>query len=124
MNPCSGRGVCLEDGSCNCNSGFYGKTCGASCGVGLAGLICSGRGICNQKGICACQLGMTGLISGYEGEVCQKIVYNRTGMRGFSTSVAPEKSGSADKWMAFVAPVAIAGVYVLVALKRTITFFC
>jgi hypothetical protein len=123
MNPCMGHGLCLEDGSCNCSTGFYGKTCGASCGTGLAGLTCSGRGTCTENGVCACQSGMAGLISGYEGDVCQKIVYNRTGLRAFNTAVIPDKSGTVDRWMALVAPIAIAGVYALVSMKRAISSF-
>lgn len=118
MNPCMGHGLCLEDGSCNCSSGFFGKTCGISCGVGSSGFICSGRGSCNEKGACVCQSGMKGLISGFEGDVCQKAVYNRTGIRGFTTTVVAEKSGTRDKWMALVAPITIAGVYLLVVIKR------
>jgi hypothetical protein len=113
-----GRGVCIEDGSCNCDAGFFGRTCGISCAVGLAGMQCSGRGICDERGLCVCKSGMAGLISGYEGDACQKIVYNRTGMRAFSTTVSPETPDTANKWMALVAPVVIAAFYVIFALKR------
>ncbi len=119
MNACSGKGVCRNDGTCNCNAGFYGRSCGASCSAGLARLICSGRGTC-QGGACVCKTGMTGLISGYSGNVCQDVVYNRTGTRAFSTAVAPHALVAAEVWVAAVAPLCIAGAYVLAVLMRTV----
>ena len=120
MRPCSGHGVCLPDGACSCSSGFYGHACDASCGVGLAGLVCSGRGACSASGACVCKSGMVGLISAYAGDVCQHIVYNRTGMRAFSTSIAPLQPAVADQWVSALAPLCIAVLYIATVLKRAV----
>jgi hypothetical protein len=72
-----------------------------------------------MNGACICKSGMTGLISGYSGDVCQDVVYNRTGTRAFSTSVAPHALVAAELWVAAVAPLCIAGAYLLAVLTRT-----
>jgi hypothetical protein len=124
LNPCMGRGTCLADASCNCSSGFYGAACGVACSVGLAGLMCSGRGSCDANGACACVSGLPGLISGYSGDACQHVVYNRTGTRAFSTDprdVASETLAAGDKWLVAIAPLAIASAYILICIKRAVT---
>jgi hypothetical protein len=63
---------------------------------------------------------MTGLISGYRGDVCQLVVYNRTGMRAFNTVITPSSSVTPDKWVAIVAPLTIAAAYLLIVIKRGI----
>lgn len=120
LNPCSGNGLCREDGFCNCSSGFYGESCKVTCGVGVAGQQCSSRGRCSANGACVCISGMPGLISGYSGDACQHVVYNRSGLRAFSSTVSGQSAASADKWAAAVAPLVIASAYILVVMKRAI----
>jgi hypothetical protein len=122
LNPCSGNGLCREDGFCNCSAGFYGQACKVTCGVGLAGLMCSGRGQCSPNGACVCQSGMAGVISGYSGHACQHVVYNRSGMRTFSSAVGAHNSPAAEWWVAAVAPLVIAATYILVLMQRAIAW--
>jgi hypothetical protein len=120
LKPCSGNGKCLPDATCNCSVGFYGEACDVTCGVGVAGLVCSGRGKCDASGVCVCQSGMAGVISAYDGHACQNIVYNRTGLRVFSTAVSSQKLAVAEPWVSALAPVCIAAMYFLVILKRAL----
>jgi hypothetical protein len=63
---------------------------------------------------------MPGLISGYSGDVCQHVVYNRSGLRTFSSAVGAHTAASADKWAAAVAPMVVASAYILVVVRRVI----
>ncbi len=76
--------------------------------------------MCSASGACVCKSGMLGLISAYAGDVCQHIVYNRTGMRAFNTSVAQWKRAVAEQWVSAIAPLCIATVYILTVLKRAV----
>ena len=110
--PCSGHGTCLSDGSCACNEGYYGVSCNANCAT-KHGVLCSGRGAfkshssqnrclrrvtgknrfaagtCSEvTGRCQCtQVQDSSLISGFYGDACEFVKYNRSGIYSFSTSV-------------------------------------
>ena len=71
-----------------------------------------------MSGTCVCSSGMQGLISGYHGDLCQYVVYNRTGVRAFNTIVTPAKSASADTWVAVVCPFIIGAAYAVVVTRR------
>lgn len=48
--PCLGRGVCGEDGGCECTAGYLGRSCQLECpGMDDDGQFCSGRGDCKMK---------------------------------------------------------------------------
>ena len=86
---CSGHGVCLRDGTCECArsvaSGFWAGAecleCAAGhaapdclyrCPVGPAGGVCSDRGEC-RAGRCACDAGACGRACEHRGAVCAAI---------------------------------------------------
>ena len=60
-STCSGNGICLENGTCQCNDGYYGTDC-SNVGYDLyfngkfceKSITCSNRGECNTDGICDC----------------------------------------------------------------------
>ena len=57
---CSGRGICLVNGKCDCNQGYLGDRCERVDEESLpCPADCSGHGIC-ERGRCKCTLGYAG----------------------------------------------------------------
>jgi EGF domain-containing protein/List-Bact-rpt repeat protein len=64
-SPCENDGACSSDGSCNCQSGFSGATCGVKLDP-CADAPCQNGGACMEQGSdfsCECT-------AGYEGKTC------------------------------------------------------
>lgn len=53
------NGLCGEDGTCTCNSNYYGPDCSTFCTVST----CNYHGQCDQNGLCDCS-------DGWEGPTC------------------------------------------------------
>ena len=61
---CSGRGTCLLQNNCVCNTGYSGSNCEIfSCNGILSNnsAVCSGRGTCVSSNVCSCPMGYYGL---------------------------------------------------------------
>ena len=65
-NGCSGRGVCLADGSCLCDSGYWGDSCEQASGWNTeCAKDCAHHGQC-RHGTCLCD-------PGYSGHACEEV---------------------------------------------------
>ncbi|KAL0478544.1 hypothetical protein AKO1_008136 [Acrasis kona] len=72
MYPCSNNGICLNNGTCQCNYGYGGASCSYfTCfGVQMSNSsACSGNGACTSIDTCVCN-------SGYSGTNCQDYYCN------------------------------------------------
>ena len=55
---CSGHGICLGNGLCDCDKGWFGSSCSDPTCYRMA--RCSGHGDCVAPEVCSCHVGWTG----------------------------------------------------------------
>ena len=73
---CSGKGTCIDQDNCTCNTGYSGQTCSIpSCyGINSTDLsVCSGKGKCPSFDTCTCN-------TGYSGQTCSIPIYYVIGL--------------------------------------------
>ena len=67
QNLCSGRGICVANDKCSCESGFSGNNCELTTCFGKVSsdsTVCSGNGNCTDVNLCECK-------SPFDGKECE-----------------------------------------------------